>query len=77
VKEGIGVVVVGEAVSSCLAARGGARSDVVVKLLEDKVKDKSGEDTAKGTPLSEAFELWEKGPQGSGCKEPAGVCFVI
>ena len=59
---------VGEAVSACLAARGGARSDVVVKLLEDEVKDKSGEDTAKGTPLSKAFELLEKDHREAGVR---------
>jgi hypothetical protein len=77
VKEGIGIIMVREAIGSRLMASSCSGSDVGIELAEDKVEGEGGKDSAEGAALGKAFKLLEEGPEEVGCKEPAGVRFVI
>jgi hypothetical protein len=77
VKEGIGIVMVREAIGSRLVMSSCSGSNVGVELAEDKVKGEGGKDSAEGAALGKTFELLEEGPEEVGHKEPAGVRFIV
>jgi hypothetical protein len=77
VEEGIGIIMVGKAVSLGLVASSCSGSDVGVELAEDKVEGKGGEDSAEGAALGKIFKLLEEGPEEVRCEEPAGVGFIV
>ncbi len=76
-KEGIGIIMVREAISSRLMVSSCLGSDVSIELADDEVEGEGGKDSAEGAALGKAFELLEEGPEEVGCKEPAGVRFII
>jgi hypothetical protein len=79
VKEGIGIVMVREAIGWRLVVCSRSGSDVGVELAEDKVEGEGegSKDSAEGAALGKTFELLEEGPEEVGHKEPAGVRFVV